>query len=68
MINLICVRFRWYTYERAKPEDKLLCCHAVPYMQTYASSLDVLLQRRPVQQTVEVAVIKAAELISWINK
>ena len=47
-----------------KPEEKLLCCHAMPYTQTYASSSDVLLQRRPVQQTIEVAVIKDAELIS----
>lgn len=34
----------------------------------YASSSDVLLQRRPVQQIVEILVIKDAELISWINK
>lgn len=47
-----------------KSEDKLLCCHAMPYTQTYASSSDVLLQRRLVQLTVEVAVIKDAELIS----
>jgi len=45
-----------------KSEDKLLRCHAMLYTQTYASSSDVLLQRRQVQQTVEVAVIKDVEL------
>lgn len=47
-----------------KSEDKFLCSHAMPYTQTYASSSDVLLQRRPVQQIVEILVIKDAELIS----
>lgn len=40
----------------------------MPYTQTYASSSDVLLQRRTVEETVEVAAIKHAKLISCINK
>lgn len=47
-----------------KSEDKLLCSRPMPCTQTYASSSDVLLQRRPVQQIVEILVIKDAELIS----
>lgn len=47
-----------------KSEDKLLCSHAMAYTQTYANSSDVWLQRRPVQQIVEILVIKDAELIS----
>lgn len=47
-----------------KSEDEFLCSHTMPYTQTYASSSDVLLQRRPVQHIVEIFVIKDAELIS----
>lgn len=70
MTNLVRVRYRWYTYEsntgKIWREIALLSRYAL--YTNICRLFRCFASKQPVKQTVEVVVMKDAELISWINK